>query len=180
MSVETLAKRYARAVLDLAAEQNLITRVGTELDEFAAMWRSDADLRYLFTNPKFDSSTRKSVLLEIIARSGFSPLLRNTLLYLSDRGRLGAIEHIAESFRRQAETQTGSGRVEVTSATPLSDDYYAQVQSILERVSGAKVVIERKVDPELIAGVVVRVGDRVLDGSLRSGLRDLRESLDKA
>jgi len=177
MSVESLSKRYARAVLELATEQNLIDRIGRELSEFSAMWQGNDELQNIFANPKFDAATRKSILLEVIARAGFSPLARNTLLYLADHGRISAIAHVAQSFVQQAEQQTGTGRVEVISAAPLADDYYAQVQQTIERVSKKKTIVERKVDPSLIAGVVVRVGDRVLDGSLRTRLSGLQESL---
>jgi F-type H+-transporting ATPase subunit delta len=180
MSTGALAKRYARAVLELASEQKQVERVGKDLADFAAMWKASSDLQELFSNPSIGAEARKSVLTELVTRAGVSPLVKNSILYLSDRGRLRALPAVAEAYAELAERQTGTVRAEVTSASPLTDAYYAQLQRALEQATGKKVTIEKKTDPSLIAGVVTRVGDRVLDGSIRTRLADLKESLKSA
>lgn len=180
MSTGALAKRYARAILELASEQHQIDRVGKELTEFAAMWQSNDELREVFANPDVGPAARKAVLRELTTRAGVSPIVRNSVLYLSDRGRLRALPDIARAFLALAERAAGTLHAEVTSAAPLAEGYYSQLQRALEQTTGKKVSIERKVDPSLIAGVVTRVGDQVFDGSIRRRLADLKETLKSA
>jgi F-type H+-transporting ATPase subunit delta len=180
MSSGALPKRYARAILELAVEAGQVEQVGTELNNLANAWRESDDLRGLFTNPEFSPAVRKTVLVELLTRSSVSPLTRNSVLYLADKNRLVALPDIVRAYTELAERRAGTVRAEVTSAAPLSETYYAQLQKALEQVTGQKVSIERKTDPSLIAGVVTRVGDKVLDGSIRARLDDLRESLKSA
>jgi F-type H+-transporting ATPase subunit delta len=180
MSTGALAKRYARAILELASEQHQIDRVGKELSDFAAMWDANDELRGVFTNPEVNAAARKAVLTELTAKAGVSPIVRNSVLYLSDRGRLRALPDIARAYTDLAERAAGTVRAEVTSAAPLAEGYYAQLQRALEQTTGKKVSIERKVDPSLIAGVVTRVGDQIFDGSIRRRLADLKETLKSA
>jgi F-type H+-transporting ATPase subunit delta len=87
------------------------------------------------------------------------------------------LPQLARAFTELAEVAAGGVRAEVTSATPLPDAYYAQLQRALEQTTGKKVSIEKKTDPRLIAGVVTRLGDQVFDGSVRTRLSELKESL---
>jgi F-type H+-transporting ATPase subunit delta len=177
MSMASLARRYARALLELASEQKQVERVGKDLAELSSMWSESAELRELFGNPQFGLAARKSVLSELLSRAGVSPIVRNTALYLTDRNRVAALPEIARAFAELAEEADDAVRAEVTSAAALSEGYYAQLQKALEQATGKKVTIERKTDPALIAGVVTRVGDRVFDGSVRTRLEELKESL---
>ena len=180
MSVGPIAKRYARAILELANEQSLTDLVGRELTEFATTWQSSSELRDLFTNPEYTGKVRKAVLVELIERANVSALTRNSILYIADKNRMAALPAIATAFNELAEKAAGAVRAEVTSAAPLSEQYLAQLQRALEQVTGQKVTIEKKTDPTLIAGVVTRIGDRVLDGSIRTRLTDLKEALQSA
>jgi F-type H+-transporting ATPase subunit delta len=180
MTTGALAKRYARAILDLAVESNQVDRVAKELAEFAATLQGSSELQELYSNPDFSHSVRKSVLAELTTRAGVAPLVRNSILYLADSNRLRALPDIARSFAELAERRAGTVRAEVTSAAPLADAYYAQLQRALEQATGKKVTIEKRTDPSLIAGVVTRVGDQVFDGSIRTRLADLKESLKSA
>jgi F-type H+-transporting ATPase subunit delta len=175
--MSALAKRYARAVLELATEQREVPRVQKELEELAAMWRESVELRELFQNPSFTAPVRKAALTELTNRAGVSPLVRNTVQYLADNGRISALPAIARAFTEQSERAAGVVRAEVTSAAPLPELYYAQLQRALEQATGKRVTLEKKTDANLIAGVVTRVGDQVFDGSVRTRLAELRESL---
>ena len=177
MSVEALGKRYARAILELATEQGQVEQVGRELTEFAALWSSSSELQSVFANPDVSLPVRKSVLAEIVAAAGVSELTSNSIRYVADSARLSALPAIASAYAEQAEAASGVVRAEVTSAAPLSDAYYAQLQKTLESVPGHRVSIQKKTDPGLFAGVVTRIGDRVFDGSIRSRLADMKDSL---
>jgi F-type H+-transporting ATPase subunit delta len=178
--MSTLAKRYARAILELATEQKQVERVSKELSEFAAMWDASLELRNLFTNPEFGSVVRKQALVELTTRAGLSPLTKNSVLYIADRGRISALPEIATALIEAAERAAGTLRAEVTSAAPLPDNYYGQLQRALEQATGRKVTVEKKTDASLIAGVVTRVGDQVYDGSVRTRLQELKDSLKSA
>ncbi len=173
----SLARRYARAILELATEANAVDATGRELAEFAALWNSSDDLRSVFLNPEITPDARKAVLSEIVQRSGFSTIVRNSILYIGDKARISALPLISRAYADLAEHTSGIVRAEVTSAAPLSDTYYAQLQKTLEQVTGHKVSLEKKTDPSLIAGVVTRVGDKVYDGSIKTRLEDLSNSL---
>lgn len=177
MSVGSLAKRYARAVMELATEAGQLDQVGRELAEFAKLWSESDELRALFANPDVKVSDRKAILSEVTKRAELSQITRNSILYIADQGRIAALPQIARSFAELAGVASGVVHAEVTSASPLSEAYYAQLQKTLERVTGHKVAIEKKTDPSLIAGVVTRVGDKVFDGSIRSRLADLKDTL---
>jgi F-type H+-transporting ATPase subunit delta len=177
MSMGSLARRYARALLELASEQKQVERVGKDLAELSAMWSGSPELRELFGNPQFGLQARKSVLSELLSRVSVSPIVRNTALYLADHNRVAALPDIARAFTTLAERAEDAVHAEVTSAAPLSEAYYAQLQKALEQATGKKVTIERKTDAALIAGVVTRVGDKVFDGSVRTRLAELKESL---
>jgi F-type H+-transporting ATPase subunit delta len=180
MTTSALAKRYARAILELAQEQSQVDRVAKELGEFAAMWQSSIELKSLYANPEFGADVRKSALSELLTRAAVSPLTRNSVLYLADKNRLTSIAEIAAAFSELSERAAGTLRAEVTSAAALPDTYYAPLQKALEAATGRKISIEKKTDASLIAGVVTRVGDQVFDGSLRTRLTELKDSLKSA
>lgn len=177
MSVASLAIRYARAIHELAKEENKVEEIGQQLSEFAALWSGSEELRSVFLSPDVAPEARKQVLAEITQRAGLSTTARNSVLYIADKGRIAALPLIARAYSDLAQSSSGIVRAEVTSAAPLSDAYYTQLQKTLESVTGNKVSIERKTDPSLIAGVVTRVGDKVYDGSIKSRLEDLKDSL---
>ena len=103
--------------------------------------------------------------------------MRNTLQMLLERRRIQTLPYVASYLREQADKRRGVLRAEVTTATPLSDAYYERLRLQLEKTTGQKVVVDKKTDPALVAGVVTRIGDRILDGSLRTRLQSLKDAL---
>ena len=116
-------------------------------------------------------------LRELAAKASMHDSVRDLLMLLSDRRRLRHLPEITESLDAMVEAKAGKVRAEVTSAAPLSDAYLAELAKALGATIGREVVIGQKTDPELIGGVVTRVGDRVFDGSLKHQLSELREEL---
>jgi F-type H+-transporting ATPase subunit delta len=173
----SVGRRYAKALLALADEQKQTARVEKELVDFAETWGASAELRAVFENPKVDEASRKKVLTAVLDRMAASPLVKNGLALLAERGRLKHLPEIAQAFATLASGRTGTVTAEVTSATALPEAYFAELKSALEKATGKKVVLVKKQDPSLIAGVVTRVGDRVIDGSVRARLSELQEEL---
>jgi F-type H+-transporting ATPase subunit delta len=179
VTIGILPKRYASALLALATNANKVERVTTDLNEFAASWKDSRDLRNAFENPVVSLEARRKILREIAANSGMDDLTRDTLLVISDRGRLKELPEIAAAFGELAEVRSGRVRAEVITATELPAAYFTELQKILEQVTGKQVVVSTRVDPSLLGGVVTRIGDQVFDGSLSHRLSELKHQLSR-
>jgi len=177
MSAGTLARRYAKALIELAGAAGEADLVAKQLADLAASWETSSELRDVFENPAIPSELRKKLLASFVQRSGATKLVTNTLGLLEERQRLRLLPHLSEAYNRLAEAQSGRVRAEVTTATEMPADYYQSLTSTLETVTGKKVVLEKKQDESLIAGLVTRVGDTVFDGSLKNRLREMKEEL---
>jgi F-type H+-transporting ATPase subunit delta len=179
MTIGILGRRYAGALLNLAKESGQLDKVRSDLRDVAGMWRDNRELRSIFENPSVTATARRDVLRDIAAQSGMSPLLRNTLLLVSDRGRMNQIDDIIDSFEALAEASVGHVQAEVVTASELPDAYFTELQKTLERVTGKQVAIKKRVDPTLLGGVVTRIGDQVFDGSLSHRLSELKHDLSR-
>lgn len=177
MSVPIVARRYAQALLELGVETGALDRLVEELGTIASAWETSPDLRNALENPLVAHDAKKAVMMELSDQIGATPTTRHALLLLVDRRRTQALPYIAQYLREFADARKGIVRAEVTTATALSDAYYARLQTQLEKMTGKKVVVDRKTDETLIAGVITRIGDRILDGSLRTRLQSLKDSL---
>jgi F-type H+-transporting ATPase subunit delta len=177
VSASVIGKRYATALYGLAEENKIVDRMGKDLDALAEAWRSNAELRHVIENPSFTMEQKRAVVGALADKSSAHPLFKNMLLLLADRRRLQFLPEIASAFERIAERRSGRVRAEVVSATKLPEAYYTELQKTLKAATGKDVVIVRREDPSLIAGVVTTVGGKVYDGSLANGLRELRAQL---
>ncbi|MDH5490414.1 MAG: ATP synthase F1 subunit delta [Myxococcales bacterium] len=177
MSSGPIGKRYARALLSLSEEAKLTDRIARELTDVVASYETSRELREIFENPAIGAQTRGAVIDALARRMGLAPLLRNTLMLLSDRRRMRYLPQLAEAFQDLSEERTGRIRAEVTTAGAMPEAYFAELQRALEEVTGKKIVLQKKQDPALIGGVVTKVGDKVFDGSIQNRLRGLEEEL---
>jgi F-type H+-transporting ATPase subunit delta len=177
MSVSIVARRYAQALLELGAETGTLDRLVEEMSTIASAWETSPDFRNAMENPLVAHDAKKAVMNELCEQIGATPTTRHALLLLVDRRRAPALPYVAQVLRELADARKGVLRAEVTTAAPLSDAYYARLQAQLEKMTGKKVVVDKKTDTSLIAGVVTRIGDRILDGSLRTRLQSLKDSL---
>lgn len=173
----SVARRYAKAIYELAAQDKLEERVGKELTDAASMWSESAELRMIFENPRVSSDIRKKTLTDIATRSAFAPLTKNSLSLLVDRGRIGELPAIARSYQSFSDEYGGSIKAEIVSATDLPEAYFLELTRSLEKVTGKKVKVEKRVDPALIGGIVAKVGDKIFDGSIRNRLDELKGEL---
>ncbi len=177
MSVSIVARRYAQALLELGVEQNSLDDVVREIEEVAAMWEASSELRNALENPLVAHAAKTAVMSELAARASVSPMTRNALLLLVERRRIKTLPYVARALRELTDARKGVVRAEVTTAVTLADAYYARLQAQLEKMTGKRIVVDRRIDPALLGGVVTRIGDRIFDGSLRTRLQSLRDSL---
>jgi F-type H+-transporting ATPase subunit delta len=172
----TVAHRYASALLDLALPTGELDRVAKDLGRFGELLR-DPGVRRALVTPLFASEERSRVLGALLPRLGLHPLAANFLRLLDEKHRFGDIDAILEAFARLADEASGRVRVEVATAEPMSPQIEAEVRATLERGLGRKVLLTAKVEPELIGGMVARVGSKVYDSSLRTRLENLKLNL---
>jgi F-type H+-transporting ATPase subunit delta len=180
MSVSLVAHRYATALLDIGVEQNELERIVDEMSTVADAWESSADLRNAVENPLVQHAAKKAVIGDLVERISATDTVRRALQLLVDRRRMKTVPYVARMLRELADARKGVVRAEVTTAVVLSEVYYARLQAQLERMTSKRVVIDRRVDPALLGGVVTRIGDRIIDGSLRTRLLSLRDAMTPA
>lgn len=175
--MSAVARRYAKALYDLAREGQNIERVQNELVAAADAWDASPELRNVFENPAFSPEARKSVVVAVAERIGASRIVVNVLAMLGDRRRMRNLREIADAFVTKVEVASGRVRAEVITAAPLPDGYYVELAKVLTAAVGREVSITKKVDPTIIGGVVTRIGDTVFDGSLMHRLADIKNEL---
>ncbi len=177
MKASPIGRRYGRALLELAAEKNVIPKIRKDLEGLVETWNGSVELQSVFENPAISAEARRDIVDAIGKRMMLSTETINLVKLLSDRRRVRFLPEISEAFIELAEAREGRVVAEVTSAAPLTATYKTQLQAELEKAIGKKVVMVEKQDPTLIAGVVTRVGDKVFDGSVRHRLRQIEEQL---
>lgn len=178
MANVSIARRYARALIDVGAETKKLDAFGEQLFAFAAALQSSRELNDVMVNPAYGRGERTAVSDAVMkALGGFDPQLANFLHLLVDRNRMGFLPDIARLYRDFADARSGRIRGQVTSAAPLPAESLKRIGQILETVTQRNVVLEAKVDPALLGGVSAQVGSVMYDGSLRTQLEEIRRQL---
>jgi F-type H+-transporting ATPase subunit delta len=173
----SVARRYARALFGIGVDAGKFEALGDELGELASLWSESDELRQALENPVFRPEQKRAVLQSILPRVAPTAEVQRFVLLLLERRRIMLLPAIARAYRDLTDQQLGRVRAEVMSAQELAPATLDRVRRSLEQRTGKKVLINSSVDPELIGGVVARVGDLVLDGSVRTQLSDLRSRL---
>lgn len=172
-----IARRYAKALVSIGAETGSLDAIVNDMNGLASAFESSADLRNALENPLVSREAKLAVLQDLASQLGLSPVVKNTLLFMADRRRTRILPTVAQLVREMNDLRRGIVRAEVVTAAPLSDAYYARLQAQLEKMTGKQVVIDKRQDESIIAGVVARIGDTVYDGSLRARLSEIKGSL---
>lgn len=178
MTEGSVSRRYARALLGIAQEENAVDRFGAELARFHAVTALDGQLLgNALANPVFTPAERKQVLEQVLGALKLDPTVANFLRLLLDKNRMDGIEGIVREYRAFADIEANRVRATVTSATPMNAATQKQVQASLAAATGKSVVLDVQVDPALIGGIVAQVGSRVFDASIRSRIERLALAL---
>ena len=166
---------YARALYDAAREAGRVDAVGQDIGSFAAQFRDVPELRAVLRNPQLDPRAKASALDALT--EGGDELVRNFLRVLAEKHRIGEVDEIAREFERLVAREQGQLSVELTTAYELSDDDARSIVDQIAEVSGRRVEATRKVDPDLIGGIVLQAGSFRVDASVRGRLNRLRHEL---
>ncbi len=175
--VRTLARRYARALLDVARERNAVDQIEGDLQALVELRRRSPELRALFNHPSLGREQKQRVLREALSGKVHDATL-GLLDVLVEKKRLFALEEIAHEFDRVSDKVQGIARVEARSFLPLTDAQKAKLTAKLQaRRHKTRIVLDEKVDPSLLGGIVLRLDDLVIDGSVAGRLKRLKERL---
>lgn len=177
MSSTTIGRRYATALVELAEQHRATEKIGHDLTDLATSWEASKELQDVFDNPSVNAAQRRAIVEALSRRMALTPVLTNTLLMLADRRRMRFLPEIKDAYLALAEEKSGQIRAEVVTATAMPESYFIELQKALCDVTGKKVVLDKKQDPSLIAGVITRVGDKIFDGSVRRQLQELKDEL---
>ena len=168
-----LAKRYATAFFDLAIEQDKVDQLAGELGNLRALITESADLKRLVRSPIISRAEQGAAMAALIARGGLSDLVANLVGLMSKNRRLFALEGTIEAFQALLAEHRGEISAEVTSANELKPAHLEAVKEAVKKIVGRNVTLESKVDPSLIGGLIVKVGSRMIDNSIRTKLQNL-------
>jgi F-type H+-transporting ATPase subunit delta len=172
-----ISRRYANALLLIGKEDGQTETYRTQLGGFAGLMGGDDTLRQAVCNPLYDAASRKRVLTAVIEQLALSPVISSFLQLLLDKGRIGFLADINDQYQKFADELKGIARASVISASPLSPDSVDNIKSALSKKTGKDVLLEIEEDPGLIGGIVTKIGDLVFDGSIKTQLLNMRESL---
>ncbi|WP_028480597.1 F0F1 ATP synthase subunit delta [Pseudovibrio exalbescens] len=172
--ISGVALRYASALLELAEEQNAVAEVEAALDRFDALIKESSDLDRLIKSPVFSADAQTKALTPILEKAGISGLTANFVKLVAKNRRLFAIPGMISAFRSLLAAKRGEVTAEVTSATELSADHTSALREALNASTGKDVNVVVKVDPSIIGGLIVKVGSRMIDTSLRTKLNSLK------
>ncbi len=176
MSFDAVGRRYARAIFELGKESNAGEVVAVQFAEFAAAYEASPELMSVLGNPLVEQKAREAIVTEVAQRLGASQLTLRALRLVNKQRRLKAIPDIAKHLGRLADEDAKVLRAHATTAREMSKTYLDKLKSEIEKSTGRRVVLTHSVDPSLIGGVITTIGDRVVDGSIRSRLVSFREA----
>ncbi len=169
--------QYANAMADIALAQGAGEPAAKQLHEFGAAYAQSAELRTFLASPAVSMEAKHAVIEKMVARLGASKIIRNFLFVLTDHRRTQLIPEAIATFHQVIRQRQGVAEAEVSSAVELSAGQKNELAATLARVTGKQIETKYALDPALLGGAVVRIGDTIYDGSLRSRLNEMRARL---
>ena len=175
-----MAGRYATALFDLALDANAIEAVKADIDRFDELVAESADLTRLVRSPVFSAEEQLQALSAVLERAGIRGLAANFLKLAASNRRLFAVRDMIKAFRALVAEHKGEATAAVTVAEPLKDQHVDALRAALKSVTGKDVNLDIKIDPAILGGVVVQLGSRMVDNSLRTKLNAIKHAMKEA
>jgi F-type H+-transporting ATPase subunit delta len=177
-----LAERYALALLGLADDKRredpgALDRIAADLERLFALWREDEPFRAFVADPRLDAAAQRKGAFAILERAGIGAEVRNLVGVLINNRRLAALPQVAQAFGAELAARRGQQTAHVTSAHPLTDTQRAQVAARLTDAGYSGVRLSEQVDPSILGGLIVRIGSRLYDNSIKSKLQRLQYAM---
>ena len=179
--ISGMAGRYGNALFELARDDKAVDAVKADLDRFDAMIASSPDLNWLVRSPVFDADSQLRALAAILDKAGIEGLAANFLRVITTNRRLFAVRDMIRAFRALVARHKGEVTAQVTVAEPLSDKHLEALKDALKSVTGGKDIdFDVKIEPAIIGGLIVKVGSRMIDSSLRTKLNAIKIAMKEA
>jgi F-type H+-transporting ATPase subunit delta len=172
-----LAKRYAKALFQVGKEENALDDFNRTLAEMARICGETPAVVDGLTNPLYPQDVREKVMAHLVGAIKASALMVNFLNLLVRKKRADVLPDIAMVFQALVDEERNMCQGTVISATEISSDLNAKIKATLEKITGKQVIVTNEVDPAIIGGIIAKVGDLVLDGSIKTQLKGLEESI---
>jgi F-type H+-transporting ATPase subunit delta len=172
-----VARRYAKALFAVGKEEGALDAYGETLAILSELFTKQPEVMDALTNPQYPLDVREKVAGELGKALKASQVMINFLRLVVQKRRAAELPGIAEVFQAMIDADRNTSRGTVTTAVALNDALKMKVQATLEKITGKKVILTTRVDPAIIGGLVAKVGDLVLDGSIKSQIAGLRESI---
>jgi F-type H+-transporting ATPase subunit delta len=169
-----MAGRYAAALFDLAAESGAVDQVMTDLDKISALLDESEDFRRLTRSPVFSAEEQERAMSAVLARVGVAGVSANFVRLVASNRRLFALPSMIKGFRSLVAASRGAMTAEVTVAEPMTDQRRGDLARALSEITGKNVDFDVKVDPRILGGLVVRLGSRMVDASLKTKLNSIK------
>lgn len=177
MRTSAIARRYAKALILIGKEDGNAETYRRELETIVALLDKEPMLEQAVSNPLYITSSRRNVLVAVIDKLELSNVIKSFVLLLFDKARINFLRDITVNYIVFADELKGIVRADLTTATDLTEETLEQIRNSLSKMTGKSVSLEAKTDTGLIGGIVTRIGDLVLDGSIKTQLQNMRESL---
>lgn len=177
MKQTILARRYSKALFSVSKEENTFEKYSETLQEIGSLFASSPELVDALTNPLYPMDAKEKVMAAIANSMGVDKIMTNFLGLLVQKKRAEILPEIAEEFQTMVNEEKNIVHGSVVSAVELSSDLQSNVQATLEKLTGKKVQLSTGVDPSIIGGIIAKVGDLVLDGSIKAQLVSLNDSI---
>jgi len=174
-----IARRYAKALLSIGKEDGQAEMYKKELEGVASLFDKHKELAQAVVNPLYDAEGRKKVLMAVLERLSPSKIMTSFMALLFEKSRIQYVKDIYVFYEKLTDEMANIVRADVISAVELADDSVAKIKKALSEQTGKNVILETSVDSSLIGGVVTKLGDLVLDGSVKTQLISLKESLQR-
>jgi F-type H+-transporting ATPase subunit delta len=175
--LKSASLQYANALADIVLEQGAGEPARKQLEDFAAAYAESAELRNFLASPAIGRPEKHGVIEKLVARLGASRIIRNFLFVVVDNQRAHLLPEIVDTFEHVLQQRQGVAEAEVVSAVELNSKQKSTLQQTLERLTGKKVQAKYTLEPGLLGGAVVRIGDTIYDGSVKNRLDLLRARL---
>jgi F-type H+-transporting ATPase subunit delta len=172
-----LARRYAKAIFSVGQEQQKLEEYNEVLQGVATLYQDTPEVADALTNPLYPLDVKEKVMVGMVKSMGVDTVMGNFLNLLVQKKRAEILPEIAEYYAIMLDELNNISHGKVISAIELSDELKAQVQTVLEKLTGKKVELTTAVDPGIIGGIIAKVGDLVLDGSIKTQLAGLKDSI---
>jgi F-type H+-transporting ATPase subunit delta len=169
--------QYANALADIALAQGAGDAALRQLIDFREAYAESSELRNFLATPAVDREAKHGVIEKLVTRLGASKIIRNFLFVVTDHGRMHILPEIVDSFQEVIRERQGIAEAEISSAIELSAAQKAEFAFTLERMTGQRIEAKYSLDPSLLGGAVVRIGDAIYDGSVRNRLNGMRSKL---